>query len=151
VLELLGASIAQYGFGMQGDHLFFVIGVAGICIFILLMHLWLKRFKATLLNQSIPAILLILWGILGAWLISIGRSDMAPWYGAVSMNFWIGLAGTIFILIFDYLDSANANSLFRPKRIYLILPVFAFMAIFAIYAPYNIFSRQYPFISFTCP
>jgi hypothetical protein len=144
-LKLLGAALAQNGFKEQEGYLLGAVGVAGICIFIILMYLWLKRFHTTLLNQSTPPILLIFWGILGAWLISFARSDMAPWYASISINFWIGLSGLIFILIFDYLDLSNDKSLHRLKSIFFILPVSALIIISAIYLSYNVFSLQYPF------
>lgn len=74
----------------------FMAGLGGglgilLCLIGMLI-LWVRR-STPLLTQSVPAVMLISYGLLSIWQISVFRDTLAPWYTTPAMTFWIGLLG----------------------------------------------------------
>lgn len=74
------------------------LGIAtGVVILSLLILVDRKR-RALNLARSAPALMLIAFSLLATWQISLFRDQIAPWYTSLSMLFWIGLVGLIYVL-----------------------------------------------------
>ncbi|MBK8619802.1 MAG: hypothetical protein IPN96_22530 [Anaerolineales bacterium] len=144
VIRLLGAALTEVKF-VNESPLFFGIGLFGIFILVVLALIWRRKYSRDLLRQSVPAFVMILWGVLGAWQISIGRTDMAPWYTSISMNFWLGLIGLMFVLFFNFQKSKNEGRLKNTDNFEISLTLFAFTMISIIYLKYNVFTPAFPF------
>lgn len=77
--ELIAVGI--FGIGLSG---LILLGI-GLCLMI--------QNRQKLRIASVPALMVICFGALTAWQVSIARDGLAPWYLTLFMEFWIGLAG----------------------------------------------------------
>jgi hypothetical protein len=53
--------------------------------------------RITLLAASAPSLMLMAFGLLSTWQISLLRREIAPWYTTPFMTFWIGMVGLAYL------------------------------------------------------
>jgi len=88
-----------------------LFGIIGICL------LFLRKNKS-LLTNAIPALLLMVYGFSIAWLISIFRSGLAPWYRSPFLMYWIGVLGLFFLISLDWFQNKfNITEKFKKSSI----------------------------------
>ena len=111
---------------------FFYMGCAGIGFFIAGFALLLLRMRNSnlIFKHALPALTFIVFGFLGAWEVTLGRNDLAPWYNSMVMPFWIGLAGISFILWEDVRDAFPGPAIqYKALNYYTYLWSISFAAV----------------------
>jgi hypothetical protein len=73
-------------------------GGLGILLCLIGMLILCVRRSAPLLTQSVPAVMLISYGLLSIWQISVFRNTLAPWYTTPAITFWVGLLGLAYTI-----------------------------------------------------
>ncbi len=96
--------------------------------------IWYKKFD----SKIKASLVLALYGFLSIWLISIVRIQIAPWYTAISINFWIALLALIdSLLVFPQSHESNIGS-FASKYTMPILGSISLLIISIFYCLTNI-------------
>ncbi len=75
-------------------------GMVGLVIMLIFTLLVATSRVKNRVRMTLPAFLLILWGLGGAVQIALSRESLAPWYNSTYILFWIGLVslGTVLLL-----------------------------------------------------
>jgi uncharacterized membrane protein YecN with MAPEG domain len=117
LLNIIGRPLANR-IGLEGGPLPMAewAGTAGILLCVSgIALLWLKRRRPGTGRSAAPALMLMAYGLLSAWQISVFRETVAPWYATHSMVFWIGLAGLAYVLAEYSLAEGTARAPGQPR------------------------------------
>jgi hypothetical protein len=144
-LQYIASAIGQpfvNGIGMNFTPTFRAELYGGLGILLCLVGmliLWVRR-SAPLLTQSVPAVMLISYGLLSIWQISVFRNTLAPWYTTPAITFWIGLLGLAYTIVGNCRYSPLEGA-WVEKTIRLIDPVWGLTVLVALgllYATSNV-------------
>ena len=135
----IGSTTAFLQSGELAGWLGLIMGVLGLALLIIKIK--------QVITTAFPAILLMAYGILAAWQISIFRVMIAPWYTAVSMPYWIGLAGLAFVYLWSFGQENNPQAsqpikFLSARRIY---PSVVMLAVLGLYLFTNLTYRDKSF------
>ncbi|HWX40581.1 MAG TPA: hypothetical protein VN345_05470, partial [Blastocatellia bacterium] len=61
--------------------------------------LWVRRRTPGIAGSAAPSLMLIAYGLVSTWQMSVFRDTVAAWYATHSMVFWIGLLGLAYLLL----------------------------------------------------
>lgn len=70
------------------------VGLVFLAVAVVLLYR--KRKDPEFVFRAAPAILLIVYGLLAIYQVSVFRNLLAPWYSVPFMIFWVGMAGLAF-------------------------------------------------------
>jgi len=95
-LESIGLPLAKEFFSSSSFH----VGIAGVALASLLFAEWLWRVwqGKGIPRESLPAVLVLLYGSLTLLQIGFLRGSLVPWYAFFFMPFWWGAVGLLFAL-----------------------------------------------------
>lgn len=118
LLEALGWPFKQ-GMNAELSYLTGWVGVGFLAIALLIA--FFRRRNAKTLEAIAAPIMLVIWGLVTALVVSIFRGSLTPWYAAFFMPYWIGLFGFAYVF---YSDKSKRGRVFSNAW---ILSLFLFI------------------------
>lgn len=110
VLNILGRPFAN-GIGTHYGDMWVAVWIAiggAVLVSIGLVIVWQLR-RGAPLSRFAPALMLLAFGLLFCWQISMVRVSVAPWYAANAMDFWIGMVALAY-LVWAFRKTAKPSS-----------------------------------------